>query len=431
MTTTLNGIVTGLDTQAIIDAALEAQSYRLDNLVQQQREVGQTRDRIDRLDRAFDDLRNSIEPFAGSAPLALSATSGNESLLGVSATSGAQAGSWTVNVIQTARGNVLQGSGYANATDTVGSGTLSVTVGGTTTDLTVSAGTTLEQLRDQINNADLGVQATLINTGSGATPWTLVLASENTGTANAVSVDTSAMSGGPAFSEIVAARDAQIELNGVAITRATNTIDDAIAGVTLELTPDATGSTTITVDTDADTMKERIQAFVDAYNDVRGLATDASDGSKGNVDAGLRLVGDRLQQAFFSTPPAGTVAGWFDLGLQHGKDGKLQFDSARFDETLASNPDAVTGALHAGDGSGLLEQIDNVVDLTDGVGGTLDLREQSLDRQDRSLDDAIADEQARLDALEASMRARFATMESMVAQLNASGLMAMFGTPQS
>ena len=151
--------------------------------------------------------------------------------------------------------------------------TLSLTVAGEATDIEISAAdTNASAVVNAINQAGAGVSAQLVDTGVEGAPdrYKIVLTGQ-TGASNAFSVSTDAAdTSGLNFTTPTGqdAADAAVTVNGVAISRSTNTIDDVITGVTLDLQATTSTAASLTVVRDATGVKEKIQGIVEAYNNL-------------------------------------------------------------------------------------------------------------------------------------------------------------------
>ena len=140
-----------------------------------------------------------------------------------------------------------------------------------------SSNNTLEGIRTAINASGAGVTASIVNDGTG-TPYRLVLTSDSTGTASAMTVtysgDDSSDTASSLFgydgstgnmTQTVEALDAELTINGISVTSQSNTVEDALQGVTLNLS--AVGSSqTLTISQDTDAIYDAIESFVSAYN---------------------------------------------------------------------------------------------------------------------------------------------------------------------
>jgi flagellar hook-associated protein 2 len=200
-----------------------------------------------------------------------SATSSNTSVLSATASSAAAAGTYSFNITTLAQAQRLAAAGQTSDTTAISTGasTVTFTVGTTSTDVTIAAGATLQDIRAAINTANIGVTATIVNDGSG-TPYRLSLSADNEGTSNAISSITVQTGGDAAVNDLLAynpttnapapavpmtqtlaAANADFTVNGIHIIKSSNTITDAIQGVTLTLTNNSTATLTIAHDTNA------------------------------------------------------------------------------------------------------------------------------------------------------------------------------------
>ncbi len=224
--------------------------------------------------------------------------SSSEDYIAVSADGRAQAGSYQLSVVALAQQQKDVSQGYADKTaKTLGTGSISLTVGGTAHSIDIDAEhNSLEGIVSAINDADLGVGATVINDGSG-TPYRLVLTGNSV--SEAFSLDTSGLSGGtdagPAMSNTQVAQQGHIRLDGIDIYSDSNKVDDAVRGLSIELmAADENATTTVNVSADSEKTKEKIKEFTDAYNDVVTFISSQKDASWSN-DPAFRSVKRQLQ----------------------------------------------------------------------------------------------------------------------------------------
>jgi len=282
-----------------------------------------------------------------------SAASSNESLVSVTANSSAIAGDYTFTVESLATRHSIVSQGFDDPTASVGTGTVTISTGGTDPTVIDVNDLSLEGLRDAINIADAGVRAYIVNDGSDTTPYKLVLASESSGSDGEISVNTN-LSGGtaPAFSDLQAASDAVISMGtGLTITRSSNVISDLIPGVTLNLHGASPGSpVTVTVSADSEAIKEKVQEFVGKYNEVVSLiekqwAYDQDTEKSGTLFGEYTL--HQMQSSMvsrLSNPIAGLPSSMSllsQIGISLGDDGRLELDAAELDAALAENMDGV------------------------------------------------------------------------------------------
>lgn len=332
---------------------------------------------------AFGSLKSVLSSFQSAAQtLNLSSTYSavkpsvaDTAILSASVSGAATAGSYNIEVKNLAQAQKLTSSSFAAKDTVVGNGTLTIDIGtysdaatlpvtftpksgSTAKTITIdSSNNTLEGVRDAINNANTGISATIINDGSG---FRLSLTSKESGTANAVRIGVAesgaaglarlaydASTGGTSnLTQNVAAKDAVIKVDGITITKASNTITDAIQGVTLNLTKEtATDVTTkLTLAQDNSTIKTALDNFVKAYNAVNKQITDSTAYNSTTGTASV-LTGDattRSIQAQLRSTLSGAIAGapagmsvLSDVGISFQKDGTLSLDTAKLDKVLA------------------------------------------------------------------------------------------------
>ncbi|HRP08308.1 MAG TPA: flagellar filament capping protein FliD [Gemmatimonadales bacterium] len=355
-----SGLASGFDYRALVDAIIAQErqpAVRLENQVStyasQQTALDGYRTRLAALKTASTALRT------GSAFDATTATttilSGTRALATVSTSSSAQSGNHTLQVSQLARAERLAGTGQADATAALGmTGTFSiqgVEIEITTTD-------SLAAIRDRINALNsgsdpLGVNASILSVS--ATEHRLVLTATETGAAGISLAEVSGtalqslglLDGAgqkQAGAVLVTGADAQFSIDGIAMTRTSNVVADALEGVTITLTADDAGAVTgIAVGRYADAARNALQGFVEAFNGLidfvkaQGVATDDSRPALYN-DPLLRsirrdLPTTLLGEVFGTAPDLATAA---SAGLSLTRDGKLTFDAAKFDTAFST-----------------------------------------------------------------------------------------------
>ncbi len=273
-----------------------------------------------------------------------------------SATSAAVAGSHTLIVSKLA-----QTYSYANAAGSIGAGdtlTGSLTIGGQT--ITISDGTdtdsngdtipqnnTLSTLASYINDGDYGVQANLVTSSTGSQ---LALVSDTSGAAGAVTIDgsqlTDSTSGvtGFSFGQAQQGQDAAFSIDGINTTSASNTVTDAIPGVTMQLLSAAPSeSVQVEITNNNSDVESAVSAFVSAYNKVIGdLNTQEGDDSSGNPEplygsSTVALLQEQLQNAAIFTQSSGAITSLTQLGVTANDDGTLTLDGSTLDNALDSN----------------------------------------------------------------------------------------------
>lgn len=293
------------------------------------------------------------------------ATARNSTPLAFEATAGALAslGQHSVEVTGLASGRVLRSGNFAAANTTLNGGTpfsLEITRGGTTTTVNVSIRSP-EGVVQAINSKSesTGVEARLVNTGDPANPVTIVLTGES-GAANHFTVAQPAgqsVAGLEFATQIKPASDATAVIDGITVQRSTNTIDDVIPGVTLELLGQSNSPGTVTISRDTKPVREKIDALVKAYNDLQDFLDTMADPKSEDEEYGGILANDSLvryvrEQArsmmiATSSTPGTTVTAMRDIGITLDREGRMQIDSAKLDASLIGRFDEIAKAFTA------------------------------------------------------------------------------------
>ena len=266
-----------------------------------------------------------------------------------SATSSAIAGSYTVVVSQLAQTSSYY-SGDLAASDTL-SGSLTITVGSgspQTIDITSGENDTLSTLASYINSGSYGVTADVITDTTGER---LSLESNTSGASGDITVDSSALTDattGDAVSFTLGqnGQDAAFSVDGISMTNPSNTVTDAIPGVTFQLVDaNADESVQVEITNDNSDVESAVSNFVSAYNTVmQDLNTQEGDDSSGNAEPlfgnpTIALLQEQLQEALNFTQASGAVTSLTQLGIvaSSADDGTLSLDSTTLDSMLNSN----------------------------------------------------------------------------------------------
>ncbi len=428
-TISFGGLASGMDTDTIIRSLVAIRRQPIVRLEDRISGYNQTKSAYSDLESKLRDLMAKAQELDTPTEFAsLSATSGDESLLTATAGSLAQQGSYSVTVNNLATAQKDRSQGYDASTDSVGTGTFTITVDGDPTDITLSAGTSsLADLKFAINEADAGVTATIIYDGSETGGYHLVLTAEETGTDAAFSVDASGLTGGTAlsFTSVDPAGNAELLIDGLTVASQTNSISTAIEGVTLEL-EDADPLTEFTLDVglDSDALKTKVSEFVDAYNEVfTYIDAQREDDATLNGDRTLRSVVDRIQRIMTTALPSGDVTMLYQAGVKQAEDGYLTFDETAFTEQVAADYQGVRDLFVSnGDHEGTVYLLGVALDdMTDSVEGMFKISRDALDDRIETAEDTIDRYELVVSSYEERLKAQFTAMENMVATLQSQG----------
>lgn len=367
------GLSSGLQTDALVNAIIQQEGMPLQRL---QSKVNLNAQRASALQGIVTNLRSlgtSLSTLQFSSFYKSAVTSNDSNGTYVSATaSGAANGTYDVKVSQIATKATLGGSAFAVADplttkvfDDSGASQADFSIQGTdgvTKTFSVTAtNNNLYGLRDAINASGAAVNATVVNTGIGANPYQLVLTAKETGTGTTGGKLTLAETtgGGPLNTLTIAggagsqssgsqiAQDATFSINGIDLTRKTNTVSDAVDGVTFTLKQGGqTTATAFTVAQDTAAVTSQVQDVITKFNTI---VKAISDGSKpGGVlygDSTTRNILAQLRATLGATPSGLSSANAYqttaDLGIKTNRDGTLSLDTTVLKAALDADPAAV------------------------------------------------------------------------------------------
>lgn len=367
------------------------------------------------------------------------ATSSNDATLSVTAGAKAVPGDYDIDVIQLAQAQQISSNPFTGGSTTVvGTGTLTVSLGDKSFDVEITdSNSTLAGIRDAINSAvdNTGVRATLVTGTAGSR---LVLSSAETGADNKITVAQAGGDGGLAqiaysegspgsYTQIKAAQDAIIEIAGSQSTSSTNTIDDAIDGVSLTLKSETTedsGPVTISVGYDTSGVSTRVKTFVSAYNSLMSQIAklrsyDASTQTAGALlgDSMLTSIESQMRNVL-STPVSGQAQGYQTLasiGITTQLDGTLGIDDTKFQKALTGNFEAVSKLFGSDTGVGatLFKKADDLLKS----GGALDTRSSNLTQQQKDIQKRKDDLDERMLTLQTAYTAQFTRLDTLLSSL--------------
>ena len=455
------GVGSNLDLSGLLDKLAASESAPLVALQRQQTSYTAKLSAYGTLKNALSNFQAAATKLSGAALFqgATAASSAADVLTGSAAATGAP-GSYAVEVTKLAQAQSLAAAGVLDAKAPVGAGRVTIYFGtlaaGVFTDDPTRAaqsaaqsividGTnnSLEGLRDAINaKADIGVTASIVNDG-GASPNRLVLSSAQTGAASsmriavtdeAVPPDAAAPAlvslqgllnhnGVTGLQQTSAASNAALTVNGIAITSSTNTVKEAVQGVTMTLAK--TGLSTLTVSRDTAAVESAVGAFVTAYNSLQSTATQLTryDVAK---KSGAALVGDSTLRSIqtsirsaLNTPQAGDLKVLSSVGVSFQKDGTMAFDAAKLKTAFASNREAVV-ELFSGTGgnTGMGTQVAALVETFTGSDGKLSNATAGVNATLKTLGTRYAATEVSVEAKVARYRAQFTQLDMLMARMN-------------
>lgn len=369
---------------------------------------------------------------------ARTAISGNKDNFTATAGDKAVPASYDVEVLQLAKAQQISSNPFAGGgSTTVGTGTLTLSLGGASFSVDITGqNSSLAGIRDAINNAsdNVGVRATLMQ---GETGTKLVLTSSKTGAASTITVAQSGGDGGLAqiaysasdqsrYTVVKPAQDARVSIAGVVSTSASNTISDALDGVTLTLLKETTASqpVSLSIEYDKATVTKRIETFVTAYNALASQMSKLRSYNSTTKAAGP-MLGDSLLRGIeselrrtLSEPVAGQANGFQTLaaiGITTQRDGTLGIDSNKLQKALGENFEAV-GKLF-GSENGVAARLSEQLDARLKADGGLETRSKQLSGQQKALQNRKLDIDARMEGLEKAYIKQFSSLDTLLSRL--------------
>lgn len=421
----IGGIASGLDTDSMIEQLVAAANVPRALMVEQRTEFSNLQSVYEELSSRLTTLNDALEALDTVSEFgALTGTSTNDGVA-VTVDGDGVAGTYSVQVNSLAASEMEVGNDtIADDSTVVGEtgGTFSVTYAGVTTAITgIDDTTSLSELSDLINDQVEGVSAYLMDTGSG---YRLVVSGNDTGASNTLSLSSSlsAFSGG--FTEAVSAEDASLTVNGVSITDSDNTVDSVIQGVTFELLETTSSAATVTVSLDEDTVVDRVNTFIDAYNSVISYVGSQSISDPENdisgpligESAAARLISNLRETIASEYASSSVITALSQVGVSTSQSGRLEFDEDTFRDALSENFDDVSAIFTESDGvnAALRTVIERYNDSTDGIVTT---RIDTLSERAFDMTEDIEDFDDRMDVYEERLRRQFTAMEVAIGRL--------------
>jgi len=377
-----------------------------------------------------------------------SVTSSAEAIASGTATTAAAFGAYTLNVTRLATGLSQATKSFASTSTSILAGgattaTFELRKGGASSGTTItidSSNDSLAGLRDAINAADAGITAAIVDVSGDGTQNQLVLSSTAAGNLGRVElVETTPTGTGtaltirtlnpPGATNDFSALDAQLTLNGLTITRSTNTISDAVEGLTITL--QGTGQVNLNVARSTD-IANKLQSFVAAYNSVQDFIANQyrkdTEGRPTGVlvgDPTLRLVQQQLRAALraVSTDNGGSLKSLTDLGIGRDGNDKLTLNADVLNAKLDGSLSDVQALLFGVSGkTGLFNSIhETSSQLSDDITGVVQNAITGYKTSIQTLNKSIADQTLRINALRDSLTRQFAIVDSAINQLNSQG----------
>lgn len=361
----IDGLVTGLDTTSIIDGLLQIQQRQIDNFNARRSGVLAKKASFAGVESRLLAFRGALTKLTSIQTTALNnkvVGSSHEEILQAAASDDAIPGTYQLQVTSLATVHQLASNGFADADAPIGTGQLVVQKndGSTATIDVTDQNNTLRGLATAINEANVGLTASVINDGSTGTPYRLLVAAEDTGEQKGFKI-IGTLSGGDnvTFDQIVQqAQNAEVRFGSgpgaITISSESNKLNNVIQGVTLDLRKAEAGTVvTLNVENDVEGGVSAIQEFVNTYNDfidyVRQQTSYNAELQRGGVLLGERgVTGIEGQLQASITGLVGNLDSGLNrltaLGISVNDDGTLSLNESRLRSVLTGQVEGVTAA---------------------------------------------------------------------------------------
>ena len=417
----IDGIVSGLDTTGMINAILGVEEVALTIMESQLDDLKDAKEGVAGMSSRLGDISTALEDIGTLADFsAFTASSSSDSQFGLVSNGSAIPGLYQVQVNALASTETETSQGFAdqNASFLTSGETLTLTVAGVDTAILIDdTSNSLLGMAEALNKVD-GVSAYVLDTGIGADPFQLVIQGTASGADQTISFDTSALTDPLAlsFTEKTTATNSSITVNDITIESATNNVT-AIPGLDFDLKAVGTSPVTVTVDSNAEDVADKIEAVVDAYNELQLYY-----GSKTvyNTDLGLEgpLIGDSSARRvmgqlgrLFSQEGAGSTLDadfkiFAQIGIKSNQDGTIELDRDVLKDKLNTNFEDVAKLFTdpTGPGATIISAIEDT--FVDEDSGTLSSRTDSIESSIEDAEERIADKNEYLNDYADRLRAR-------------------------
>lgn len=441
------GVGSGLDLESIIEVTIQAEkevksrqlNTREINYTTELSGVGTFKSELDKFNTALATLGDEDTYNARTVSFS-NGIDEAEQAFNVKIDSSIQSGEFSIEVLQLASGSKLQSSTLNSINDTVGAGNLTFNAGGSEFSVEIVATDTLEDIRNKVNKAseNFGVSANIVNSDAGAV---LTYSSTISGDGNTLSITadddslaniaTISPGGTGGVSTLQGAVSAETLINGQAVSSLTNTLEDKVLGTTITLKKLTTDPQTFNVEVNSEVAVAAVDEFITAYNSLKEQLDTLSNPSGGMLasDSNIRSVEQQLQRMFTNDLGGSTqIQSLMDLGITFNRDGVMEKSSTKigtlpsgqekFDDILKNNYTAFQNFFS--DDEGLVGKVDELINLYTSSSGTLIKREESLNNSLENVKEGRVALNERMVNLEASLRRKYASLDSLIAQYQTS-----------
>ncbi|MDD2060783.1 flagellar filament capping protein FliD [Pseudomonas sp. GD03860] len=432
---TITGVGSGYDTQGIVKALVGAEKApKQTQITNQQKDTTIKLSAVGSVKGALEAYRTAIAKLNNASAFnGLAATSSEDKNVKVTLGDGASSGKYVVVVQDLATSSKVTSKVFAGGATGVANNssdpqTLTITQSGKSYDVSIPAGASLSQVRESINSqlSDKGISANILSDANGAR---LVVGSTNSGEGTDITLSgTSDLASG--YDAGKPPQNAKYTIDGIAMESTSNKVNSAISGVTLDLVAsDKDKPITISVESNAATLKTSVQSFVSAYNalitSINTQTKVTATGDASTTTAGA-LTGDssmRQLVASMRSELTGSGTGAMSSLAQMGittdqKTGLLSLDDKAWDKAVVKGSGDIAKLFTGEDG--LISRMTKVTEPYVGTTGLLATRVTDLNTKLTDLTTQQTDLDRRMESLQTSLMAKYTAMDTLIAKINAS-----------
>jgi flagellar hook-associated protein 2 len=443
------GIGSGLDVNGIVSGLMAVEQRPIVNLQKAEAKLQAKLSGFGQMQSLTSSLNDSLAALSRADTFTqTSASASDPSTVAVGSSNVATAGNYSVTVTSLAAAQTLVSSQgqFTSGSDVVGTGTITIRLGdwnNTTppTTFTPKAGSsdiaitidsssqTLQGIRDKINAANAGVTASIVNDASGAR---LSIRSNTTGETNGFRINVSETGAtglnrlqydpetlpalSPSMTYAQAAANSEGTINGIAVSSTTDTLSEAIPGLTFRFVKKTTTPVTVGVSTNTEAIRSAVNRFVSAYNEFSKFLTsqtsyDAASKKAGQFQGDATAVGmlTQVRSLLSGSSNASATFGTFSsIGLELQKDGSIKVNASKLDAALSNLPELSKALTTVGGGAtsnGLAKRMSSYTEGLISATGTLQSQTKSLQtsiaantKDQQRLSDRLAQTEQRLRA---------------------------------
>lgn len=440
------GLGSGLDVSSLMAQLMKAEQLPLTALAKKEASYQAKLSAFGSMQGALSSLQTAAQTLKSTSTFTgKSASVVDSTVLSASAVLTADTGTYDLSVTTLAKNHIVRSNVAYELSDTFSGGSLDIRIGsdsggagGKVTTVAIPDGSTLIEVKDAINNAGAGLKASIVNDG---TTTRLILTSDQTGSAGNIKITANATGSGGTHdltdfiydgtdgtvSQVKPADNAVFSVNGLSITRSSNTVTDVINGVTFNLAKEG-GSTKLKVTANTDATVSAVTAFVKSYNDaitqVKSLtAYDAAnkkaavltgDGTIRSIQTQLSaLVGENVQNI------AGGISRLSDIGVSIQKDGSLALDSTKLNAALADPAKDVAAFFTqtTSQNEGIAVRLNTLMTSLIGSNSLISAKTDGINSSIKNLQKQTDTLNLRLEQIEKRYRAQFTSLDTLVASM--------------